>query len=129
MSKRIEYFEPYRSGHGPKFRLTIEPTGLRDEYGKHVLAYCLEATGASEDTYTVLFEGEDFHYPGRNALSDGAVEGIMVFLTLRPGDTDEEYFAKYTDAQREYADAYAEVLSCEVQTRFCDENGDVINHD
>jgi hypothetical protein len=129
MSKRIEYFEPYLPGRGPKFRLALEPTGRCDEYGKHILAYCLEATDASEDAYTVLFEGEDFYFPGRNPLSDSAVEGIMCFLTLHPGDTDAEYFASYTAEQRDYCAAHAETLYCEVQARFCDENGAVINRE
>ncbi len=46
----------------------------------------------------------------------------MGFLTLRPGDTDQEYFDGYTDNQLQYADEHAETLSCEVCSRF-GENG------
>jgi hypothetical protein len=50
--------------------------------------------------------------------SDETVRGLMGFLTLRPGDTDDEYFENYTKAQRRYCDMHAEDLSCEVEARF-----------
>jgi hypothetical protein len=75
---------------------------------------------------TVLFEGDDFGCSPRHAIdSDATVEGIMGFLTLRPGDTDAEYFADYTQAQLDHCARHAEALSCEVQARFCDEDGRV----
>jgi len=45
----------------------------------------------------------------------------MSFLTLRPGDTDDEYFAAYTEAQRAYCGQHAEALHCEVLARFGEE--------
>ncbi len=48
----------------------------------------------------------------------------MGFLTLRPGDTDPDYFEDYTPEQHAYCDAHAEALSCEVSARFtCAECG------
>jgi hypothetical protein len=38
----------------------------------------------------------------------------MGFLTLKPGDTDSDYFAEYTPEQMDYCQRYAESLSCEV---------------
>jgi hypothetical protein len=39
-------------------------------------------------------------------------------LILRPGDTDADYFADYTDGQRAFCAAHAEALACEVYSRF-----------
>jgi hypothetical protein len=73
----------------------------------------------SQGKTTILFSGSDFGCSPMHAIdSDDTIAGLMGFLTLRPGDTDDEYFDNYTDAQRDYADHYAETLSCEVMTRF-----------
>jgi hypothetical protein len=50
--------------------------------------------------------------------SDEAIKSIMGFLTLRPSDTDTDYFADYTDAQEEYCAKYAEALGAEIEARF-----------
>jgi hypothetical protein len=70
----------------------------------------------------VLFEGEDyFSSPMHSIDSDETVEDILCFLTLRPGDTDEEYFKDYTPEQMEYCQQHAEALSCAVRNRFGDD--------
>lgn len=46
----------------------------------------------------------------------------MSFLTLRPGDTDSDYFKDYNETQKEFCAQHAESLACEVQNRFCDKN-------
>jgi hypothetical protein len=51
-----------------------------------------------------LFSGTDFSTPLGTSV-EGATKGVMGFLTLRPGDTDAEYFEAYSDAQREWADS------------------------
>ena len=127
-------FEPYIPGGGPYFGLVLWDTGRRDEYGKFIFKYNLTMTmptpvfgdvvRASEPI--TLFEGEDFHahytpdHPqGLHNLSS-VIENIMGFLTLRPGDTDEDYFKNYSELQLEYCNKYAESLSAEVSTRFGD---------
>lgn len=119
-------FRPYIKGHGPVFRLTMWDTGRTDECRKHVLGYELEMQNAPRAKFVRLFRGEDYGCaPGHAIDSDAAVEGLMGFLTLKPGDTDSDYFKDYTPAQLAYCDAHAESLSIEVQARFCDENGNV----
>jgi hypothetical protein len=60
----------------------------------------------------VIFEGEDFGCPGSMSIdSDATLRNLLGFLTLRPGDTDEEYFANYTPAQLAWAQANGEELS------------------
>ena len=119
-------FRPYSKGAGPVFRLTLWDTGRRDEYGKRVLGYELEMQNAPRAKFIRLFWGEDYHCaPSYAPDSDGSVEGVMGFLTLKPGDTDSDYFKDYTPAQLAYCKAHAEALAGEVQARFCDENGNV----
>lgn len=49
---------------------------------------------------------------------DDAVKNVMGWITLKPGDTDDEFFAKYTPEQLAFVRAHAEILSCEVMDRF-----------
>jgi hypothetical protein len=92
-------------------------TGRTDSLGKARLAYRL--TMRAGRTSTVLFEGEDFSCSPLHAIdADQTVGALLGFLTLRPGDTDQEYFANYTAAQLAYCDQYAEALDCEARARF-----------
>lgn len=60
----------------------------------------------------VVFSGEDYSPSPMHAIdSDESVRGLLGYLTLRPGDTDDEYFEKYTDEQKSFADSAAEGLS------------------
>ncbi len=54
--------------------------------------------------------------------SDEAVNALMGFLTLKPGDTDADFFQSYSSAQMEFAESYAEYLSAEVMSRFSKDN-------
>lgn len=132
-------FTPYRKGQGPSFTLVMWDTH-RTENGKCILGYRLRIvnhTGKMRHNGTnhvwygdwnsvTLFEGEDLGCSPMHAIdSNASVEACMSFLTLQPGDTDAEYFAKYTPAQLDYCQQHAAALSCEVQARFCDENGRV----
>ncbi len=126
---RTVLFRPYRRGMGPAFVLTMWATPRTDDRGQTVIGYRLtqvtprscvsyETLSFSESSH-VLFEGEDFcGSPMYRDDSDETVEGLMGFLTLRPGDTDDEYIEKYTDVQRAFCDMHAEYLACEVMARF-----------
>jgi hypothetical protein len=66
-----------------------------------------------------VFEGADFGCSPLHAIdSDRTIVGLMSFLTLRPGDTDREYFDAYTPEQLAYCSAHAEALGCAVDGRF-----------
>ncbi len=107
-------FTPYRRGHGPRFCLTVYDTFKRDSLGKNVLAYRLTMNGRE------LFTGADFACaPGHAIDSDSCIECLMGFLTLRPGDTDADYFANYTAEQKAYCEQHAETLAGEVSARLC----------
>lgn len=52
----------------------------------------------------VIFEGEDYCTSPRYAIDSlAAAYGCLGFLTLKPGDTDSEYFENYTETQMNWA--------------------------
>ena len=54
----------------------------------------------------VLFAGDDFRPSPLHADdSDDVLRALLGFLTLRPGDTDADYFADYSAAQLEFAES------------------------
>lgn len=107
-------FAPYRKGMGPTFALELWDTGLRMDPNHSRLGYCLVMYAEGERW--VLFRAEDYGVPSHQCIdSDDSVRGLMTFLTLRPGDTDADYFADYTLDQREYCDQHAEALSFYVE--------------
>ncbi|MEU6429715.1 hypothetical protein ABZ860_27800 [Microbispora sp. NPDC046973] len=48
-----------------------------------------------------------------------AARTVLHYLTLRPGDTDADYFDSYTGAQLEWRDRYAEELSIYAMDEWC----------
>ena len=108
---------PYLKGAGPVWILTTWDTFLSDSRGKSILRYRMvqHENGKAH----VLFQGEDFHCSPMYAIdSDKALASLLAFLTLRPGDTDPEYFEKYTEKQLAYCALHAESLSCYCSDRF-----------
>lgn len=97
---------PYKEG--PEFDLVTWDTGRWDSRGCAILGYALFSS-ESEDP---IFRGEDSSPGPMHAVdSDEATRGILAFLTLRPGDTDSEYFEGYTEAQHAFAESHAETVS------------------
>ncbi len=94
---------------GRPFTLELYDTGEIDwRHGpKQRLAYVFKGPDGK-----VVFEGNDFCCSPMHAIdSDACVRSLLGFLTLRPGDTDDEYFADYTEAQKAFCEADAEALS------------------
>lgn len=74
--------------------LTVWDTHRRDWRGQNLLGYRLRASGVT------IFEGEDFASSPMHADdSDEAMGALFCFLTLKPGDTDRDYFSGYTPGQ------------------------------
>jgi hypothetical protein len=126
---RTVRFSPYRRGIGmPTFTLRMWDTYRIDQrdwrVGKSVLGYELRmhahpTNPTGRTVTTVLFTGEDMYCSPMIAIdSDESVNSLMGFLTLKPGDTDDEHFANYTPEQMEFAESYAEYLGFEVYCRF-----------
>lgn len=74
--------------------------------GKTTVSYTLRKEGGP-----VIFQGADLH-PGMGIPPTGPVAAshLLAFLTLRPGDTDDEYFDDYTSEQMAFRDSEAEDL-------------------
>ena len=76
------------------FTLRLYDTGQIDSLGKSVLGYQLK------DGRKIIFEGADFRCSPLHAVDSLAtVYSLLSFLTLKPGDTDAEYFDTYTPTQ------------------------------
>lgn len=106
------------SGTWRAMRLRMWNTGRRDLMGKAIIRYRLEDRPAS--TWYTLFEGDDLHCSPMHAPnSDESVRALLGFLTLKPGDTDADYFDGYTDRQL----AWAKSLECEMLATYADEDG------
>lgn len=104
-------FQPLRDGK--RYHLRLYDTHKRDAFGKAILAYRFaDGDGA-------IFEGDDFHCSPLHAIdSRETAMALMGFLTLRPGDTDAEYFENYTPRQMVFANSYA----CEVLASLVGDN-------
>jgi hypothetical protein len=82
--------------------------GRTKSTGQYVLGYAFYAPGAAEP----LFLGEDYGCSPMDAIdSNESVRCLLTFLTLRPGDTDREYFEDYTPEQMAFAEGDAERIS------------------
>lgn len=55
--------------------------------------------------------------------SDAAKELVLSLVAMRPGDTDSEYFNRYTPEQLSFASAFGEELGLVRESRYCDGNG------
>jgi hypothetical protein len=89
------------------YRLVTYDTGKRFDTGQYKLGYYFFDRDGS-----VLFQGEDYGCSPLHYIdSDESIRGLLGFLTLKPGDTDEEYFDNYTDKQLDFANSEAEQLS------------------
>jgi len=98
------------ASRGHVYRLVMWDTYMQDRQGKSLLGYSFEQV-LPEREAGVLFEGTDYGASPMHAIdSDSSVRALLTFLTLRPGDTDREYFEKYTPEQMAFAQGDAEEL-------------------
>ena len=69
----------------------------RRNWGKNILGYnCY-------DGEWLVFSGDDLGCSPLHAIdSDDSIFALLGFLTLKPGDTDQEYFDDYTDCQLDW---------------------------
>jgi hypothetical protein len=108
---RTVHLRPYRKGMGPTFTLrTYSARGDR-------IAYTL--TQREDGRAVTLFEGADFRPSPLHPIDgDESMAALLGFLTLRPGDTDADYFSDYTDTQHAFCRDHAEALGFEASQRF-----------
>jgi hypothetical protein len=95
------------------YKLAVWDTRRLDESGKQLLSYRFwrETLSGNSVIEQTLFEGTDFHCsPVEASDSDATLRSLLGYITLRPGDTDEEFFYDYSEAQMEFARGDAEEL-------------------
>lgn len=91
------------------FKLAMYDTHKRDRRGQTNIAYKLWDNGK------LIFDDSDFSCSPMYANdSDESVSCLLGFLSLKDGDIDDEYFARYTPAQIAWRDERAEELALEV---------------
>lgn len=83
------------------FTLRMWDTFIQDWLGQTRLTYQLK------DGRRIIFAGDDFS--GSPLHADDSLEtvaGLLGCLTLKPGDTDREYFEKYTPKQMNWCQSF-----------------------
>ena len=87
---------------GRKWQLLTWSTGRTDHRGQTRIGYEL-----IDPDGLIMFGGSDFAGSPMHADdSDESLRALLSFLTMRPGDTDKEYFANYTPTQLEFAQTF-----------------------
>ncbi len=108
---------PYIEGM-PTFKLELFDCGpaFRRDAGKNILGYRL--TEERNGVETVIFEHATretgaSYVPGFGTVidSDKCLTGLLGFLSCRPGDTDADFFERYTKEQLEFAREHGETLA------------------
>lgn len=113
--ERTVRFSPYRKGMGPTFTLELYDVNCHDSAGRWGVGYRLKMGG---ETVFECLTAKDAVYGHHSVDGDEAVKNVMGWLTLRPGDTDADYFTGYTEPQKRFAEEHAEALHGEVVARF-----------
>jgi hypothetical protein len=97
----------------PAFRLIVHTVDNPYYTSRTTLGYRL-LHGSME-----LFAGSDFGCSPLHAIdSDVTLLTILSFLCMKPGDTDSDYFAGYTDSQLMFCQEYADDLMFVGASRF-----------
>ena len=83
------------------YTLTLKVTKKIDNYGHKMVSYkFLTPTGK------ILFSGKDFGASPLHAPEGlESAKALLSFLTLRKGDTDDDYFDNYTPEQLEFSES------------------------
>lgn len=113
---RTVRFAPYVKG--PRFTLHLYDVHEIDEAGRYGVGFVLKI--GRKVIFSELNPAR-VAYGHHSVDGDAAVRNVMGWLTLRPGDTDSDYFTDYTQEQLDFASAHAETLACEVVARFGEE--------
>jgi hypothetical protein len=79
--------------------ITWDTYSRREGTGHNYIGYRLVSPDGK-----VLFEGDRLGVPAGKAIdSDYTIKQVLSWLTLKPGDTDDEYFAGHTEDQLNWA--------------------------
>jgi len=90
-----------------KYELKTWDTGNRYDTGQWKIRYEFK-----KEDGDIIFHGSDCGCSPMHATdSDDCLRGLLGFLSLKPGDTDDEYFEDYTKEQMEFAENNGEELN------------------
>jgi hypothetical protein len=136
-----EWFERFPElGRMPVFRLRVRLGNLKCFMG-HGRCFCAviqayegpeTSAGGRNSTHTTLycsltfngwtgFPRESFYVGiphGHGLDGDYAKAAVMGLFALKPGDTDDEFFADYTPEQLAFVERYGEELSIVARERY-----------
>jgi hypothetical protein len=99
-------YQPLLKWTAGTFTLKLWQTSRTDWRGQPYLAYKFYCQGK------LVFKGQDFAGSPLHAIDSKVTVGALLgFLSLRPGDTDKEYFDTYSPAQLAFAYQHGEELS------------------
>lgn len=85
--------------HTGTYELFLTAGEKYDAYGKRQVIY-----GLLDPIGDMIFDGDEYYpSPAHDPEGLDAAKDLLGFLTLRPGDTDKEYFADYTPDQMAFA--------------------------
>ncbi len=100
--ENAESLEWLRAEQRSGIRVDLWDTHNNRPNGQSQLAYRLCV--AAGERWEVIFAGEDFGSSPRHAIdAEETLAALLGFLSLRPGDTEAEYFERYTPRQLEFA--------------------------
>jgi hypothetical protein len=101
---------------GPAFAVTMLDTGRTDHRGATIVrtrVRCIKA-GDGFSAGQIVFDHEEIALSPCDASdSDAAFGSVLGWLSLKPGDTDADFFEDYSDPQIEFAESFGEHLSLE----------------
>lgn len=124
---RIVECRPYVAGYGVRIRVALEWGGTSYSHWhsrSRVLVRCyvqdqtipggawMEIVGPDGSAYSECGPSPDMSDDG-----DAAVDLAISCLSIRPGDTDAEYFADYTPEMLEFCTAHGESLYTDWESR------------
>lgn len=108
-----------------RYILTLFDPNDHDSAGRWGVAYTLHRVTAAGRELLFDSDANGIAYAHLAVDSDERAHDTMKWLTLKPGDTDRDFFDKYTPDQLAWATSHAEGLEMEVMFRWtCPECGE-----
>jgi hypothetical protein len=127
----VDWFERYPDlGARPLFTLRLTVSGgrvtIRAFEGphsdpNHTTLFCELWTGSVSGQKRPLFNREQFTVgiPGHACIdSEYAKSTVLSLFAMKPGDTDDDFFADYSEAQLAFVEAHSEEISLIALDRY-----------
>lgn len=88
--------------------------------GHHAITWRATHKRADGSSEVVWEPGQSWlGIPGHQTIDgEDAREGVLHSLSMKPGDTDADFFEGWTDAQRAFGEAYGETIAMISEERY-----------